>query len=682
MKQAFNQLYRQHTISNNKSFTLPTKQSLEQSYQDVKFQFVMQFSKNTTQEQLEQIVNILLNHGFQSYKTRNLQNDKILLFICIGDPKIILEQAEQMQLYKLVIDRSNTQMHDVYKKIAEKINVKKILDERLVIALNQIDQRIVKFENYQKFKYDLKSDFCLQNDDAEIIKIFSPSETLLIIYNYLHTIKIGDLDMIHFLKTEEYLLQVTPIHDEIVQLNSVSDIERYFGGNLAVYFEFMNFYQSMLKYLAIAAIITLVIDHQSSLFKITNVASFYAVVTMVWSTFFIIAWRRKENELSVEWGVFGQQHIKRLDLNPEYKGKPKMNYITGLVKNSYPTSSRIFYYMVSLFEAIPILIIAGLIKIVVFNINGLIRNESSIFYIRLAAKLNQEGGLLYYKYTTNILDIFTILLIFYINTLYTKVCINSTKRENHRTNLRFYNSLILKRFSFELINRFFHLFYIAFIEFDIPTLRSLLIKLFVMDQIRRVLLESLLPLLMKQKYEKQKEQYCLNLQKKEDINEKIVDRIAELELWEYDDFDDYIEVIFQYGYIVLFAAIFPLAAALTYIFNFIEIWSDKFKLANKLYQRNLPKKAYSIGEWRMVLMTLSVLSIYTNTAFIALAYFNVFDTCQKSGCDWENILLLLFIIEHFSLGLKYIVQQTINSKPKWVRIVLRRMKRKRRNFHN
>jgi len=174
-----------------------------------------------------------------------------------------------------------------------------------------------------------------------------------------------------------------------------------------------------------------------------------------------------------------------------------MNYITGLVKNSYPTSSRIFYYMVSLFEAIPILIIAGLIKIVVFNINGLIRNESSIFYIRVAAKLNQEGGLLYYKYTTNILDIFTILLIFYINTLYTKVCINSTKRENHRTNLRFYNSLILKRFSFELINRFFHLFYIAFIEFDIPTLRSLLIKLFVMDQIRRVLLESLLPMLMK-----------------------------------------------------------------------------------------------------------------------------------------------------------------------------------------
>jgi hypothetical protein len=137
--------------------------------------------------------------------------------------------------------------------------------------------------------------------------------------------------------------------------------------------------------------------------------------------------------------------------------------------------------MVSLFEALPILIIAGLIKIVVFNITGVINNKESIFFIGGAALLNQPGGILHYRYTTNVLDILTILLIFYINTLYTKVCINSTKRENHKTNLGFYNSLILKRFLFELINRFFHLFYIAFVEFNIPTLRSLLIKLFVMD---------------------------------------------------------------------------------------------------------------------------------------------------------------------------------------------------------
>ena len=68
------------------------------------------------------------------------------------------------------------------------------------------------------------------------------------------------------------------------------------------------------------------------------------------------------------------------------------------------------------------------------------------------------------------------------------------------------------------------------------------------------------------------------MRKKCDANEDIVENVMQMELWEYDDFDDYIEVIFQYFYIVVFAAIFPLAAPLSFIFNFVEIRSDKFKL--------------------------------------------------------------------------------------------------------
>lgn len=34
-------------------------------------------------------------------------------------------------------------MHDVYRKIAEKISIKRILDEKLIQSLNQIDKRIV-----------------------------------------------------------------------------------------------------------------------------------------------------------------------------------------------------------------------------------------------------------------------------------------------------------------------------------------------------------------------------------------------------------------------------------------------------------------------------------------------------------------------------------------------------------
>ena len=43
----------------------------------------------------------------------------------------------------------------------------------------------------------------------------------------------------------------------------------------------------------------------------------------------------------------------------------------------------------------------------------------------------------------------------------------------------------------------------------------------------------------------------------------------------------------------------------------------------------MPIKTKTIGMWRMVLNAMSVLSIYTNTAFISLSYYNMFELCQK-----------------------------------------------------
>lgn len=56
-------------------------------------------------------------------------------------------------------------MHEVYRKISEKLNVRRILDEKLVAKLNQIDKRILVYENYKKFKYTDKADFSHINDD-------------------------------------------------------------------------------------------------------------------------------------------------------------------------------------------------------------------------------------------------------------------------------------------------------------------------------------------------------------------------------------------------------------------------------------------------------------------------------------------------------------------------------------
>ena len=87
--------------------------------------------------------------------------------------------------------------------------------------------------------------------------------------------------------------------------------------------------------------------------------------------------------------------------------------------------------MLSGFEAVPILFVAGLLKVIVFNINGFIRHEHSLFYMKEFANLNKPGGALHFAYTGTILDILVILLIFYINLLYKEKMMKKTDQSEY-----------------------------------------------------------------------------------------------------------------------------------------------------------------------------------------------------------------------------------------------------------
>lgn len=93
---------------------------------------------------------------------------------------------------------------------------------------------------------------------------------------------------------------------------------------------------------------------------------------------------------------------------------------------------------------------------------------------------------------------------------------------------------------------------------------------------------------------------------------------VEIELPKYEDFDDYLEIIINFGYITLFASAFPMAPLYTLIFHYVEIKQDIWKLYN-VYQRPLPFKVNGLGSWLGVMNIMSIIAIMSNIVLVAFA---------------------------------------------------------------
>lgn len=63
-------------------------------------------------------------------------------------------------------------------------------------------------------------------------------------------------------------------------------------------------------------------------------------------------------------------------------------------------------------------------------------------------------------------------------------------------------------------------------------------------------------------------------------------------------YDDYLEMFVQFGYVVLFSSVYPIAAFWAVFNNILEIRADAFKLC-MVFQRPMGKKVKDIGAWQV-----------------------------------------------------------------------------------
>ncbi|TIB62994.1 hypothetical protein E3P77_03669 [Wallemia ichthyophaga] len=385
----------------------------------------------------------------------------------------------------------------------------------------------------------------------------------------------------------------------------LTSIKNAFGVNVGFYFAFLRSY---FRSLILPSLIGFFCWFRSSQFS-----SFYAIFVSLYAVAFVEYWRVAERALSVQWGSDGSKSIELTRVERERTA--------WYVRES------------KLLATLPVLALFAMLLAALLTI---------IFFI-------EEFGLQFYNgplksYISLILSAVCSVIVPLLITAYQPVLNKLSRWENHATHSDTEASLTIKSFTLNSLVSFAGLaltayVYIPFgkdlvkaaskrfekfeifgtneiVEIDGSRIQTQLFAQMVTSQAIGTFQEVGLPYIMSFV----RSHISKNTYTPKDAPEErdyLQDVREEVAKDTYDLFEDYAEMVTQFGFISLWSVAWPLAPLMGLINNFFEIRGDAFKLI-KHYSRCIPRPTDSIGPWLDALSFLSWLSAMINTSLVIL----------------------------------------------------------------
>ncbi|CAJ1455010.1 unnamed protein product, partial [Effrenium voratum] len=288
----------------------------------------------------------------------------------------------------------------------------------------------------------------------------------------------------------------------------VDRIEAYFGSEVALYFAWLNHFTYWLLAPAGVGLACFLRMHYFG-YTVDDdpYMPFHSLFVVFWAACFVRCWDRFCAAKAWQWNVHGLD--KRPDEHrPEFRGPLHTSRVTGQPERHYPYSKRLFAYLLSVLVTSLMLMIAFWVMICSLNLQGYMETNATsfeqVFYIAPLARLSHTGAI-FDPHQTEYFGLLAfgpvalhVLAIMHLNKIYRFVAEWLTVNENHRLLEQHQSSLIAKRFLFDAFDCYISLFYVGFVQQDIRKLRQELICLYGVDSLRRVLLESIIPLVLEQ----------------------------------------------------------------------------------------------------------------------------------------------------------------------------------------
>ncbi|CAD8125910.1 unnamed protein product [Paramecium sonneborni] len=704
------------------------------------------FNEKIQDDEIQLISNILKGFGF-TY-TVIFQNTSIVMMLYLKNNDLILQTLSDLHIELPKYSKKSFQS-----KIQIQ-NRKKLEKYRQFIKIRDfLDSNIKEMELYSKFKYSDKNKY---EDSQNIVEIDSHLREIAI-YQILATIKnsydISNEQQYMFvaLKQKGLLLDICPVrtfrHSTYGELKQsfelkvnfldqlVGNIRSQMGEQIAFYFAFLLYLIKNMLILVIFGLITFFLDEHYK-YDVTKspFEPLYAALTVLWAAYFVSKWNQRQLEYQVKWRSQGKNfdHLSsklELSLLKCLKHKSHFQIQESLRRIVYsdeldPVSGlkvqikkNIFkIYLDSAIRIIGYVILLVAFLIVSLNMRGYVDSKQS-FYIEIIQ-------IPYCKniYVSYLLAVIHVVFVNYLNSKYKQVSITTSLSEDHKSLQTFERSLIIKRFTFEIFSAFFDFFYIGFVNDDINQLKQEMIQMFMVDELRRIFTETILPsisklqLIQQQKYiiKRMPKEQLEAISQEFQINETQIVQVLQSQLIscylpKYESFDDYLEIILNFGYVCFFTSAVRVAGIVVTLFLFIEFFSDYYKIYH-LYQKPFAVKSNSIGPWTKAMDIICVISVFTNLMLFAVAsdqivkfFPNLFEETntqpQITQAQYDEIedneikimfqtcglltakplpnkssqaTLVVIFIEHILLIMIYFIKKLINLQQTWVDIYLKR----------
>eukprot|EP00941_MAST-03F_sp_MAST-3F-sp1_P002252 g2252.t1 len=520
----------------------------------------------------------------------------------------------------------------------------------------------------------------------------------------------SEASLLYILQSNALIDLISPVHDEVTRtelmwdtfkvglgrslFSPIESLRNYYGEEVAFYFLWIDF---MTLWLLLPASIGILLYflrlYNGDSIDDCVVTPFYGLFMFLWGCCFLRFFEQEEVRSAWKWGTYTRgvlDHTRsRLDKRPEFRGEIRISPITGRQEKYQSRTNKIGLYILS--SVVTFVLLCGAFFIIVcsLNLQGYINpshdrarwvyDGDHPFYIQFFAKYSEEGAL--FDASSNFASlcpvVIHVLVVLSMNFIYSHVAEVLTFWENHESKNSHENSLLLKRFCFEAFDAFTPLIYLCCYENDVTKLRSELVSVFNVDTFRRILCECIIPRAIQimqinrseEKDEKEEKKSLLSLDRQS--------LRAESMKVEYDTYDDYLEIMIEFGYIILFASAYPLAACIAVFANLIEVRSDALKLA-QVCRKPPAKRVASIGMWKNIMKAIVILSACTNVYIFSFTsqqmmqwmpqfFFIAADGDQEivegSG---RYVVLLAFLIERVMLLLGFLISVAIPTRPEEV----------------